>query len=235
MSNQCAKPLKTKGCHFDNFVITGGTVSCHYNCATSDDKVVKLTIFCFQWCDTSVLIIFFRLWQAHITTMAHFSSQWRHNGHEGVSNHQPHGCLLNHLFRPRSTKTSKLHFTGLYEGNSLVTGSLIHWWPVNSPHKGPAIRKCFHLMISSWDVFSLTIENFSSSCLTNNFEDDRVCQQFPSCYSLWKILAITWPHGYVASVHYFGPNRPFPPVIDWFVWSRPPAPLNNPLVWLIFD
>ena len=33
---------------------------------------------------------------------------WRHNDHDGVSNHQPHDCLLNHLFRRRSKKTSKL-------------------------------------------------------------------------------------------------------------------------------
>ena len=26
----------------------------------------------------------------------------------------------------------------------------IHWWPVNSPHKWPVMRKCFHLMTSSW-------------------------------------------------------------------------------------
>ena len=35
--------------------------------------------------------------------------QWRHNGHDSVSNHQPHGCLLNRLFRRRSKKISKLH------------------------------------------------------------------------------------------------------------------------------
>ena len=28
--------------------------------------------------------------------------QWRHNDHDSVSNHQPHGCLLNRLFRRRS-------------------------------------------------------------------------------------------------------------------------------------
>ena len=33
---------------------------------------------------------------------------WRHNDHDGVSNHQPQDCLLNHLFRRRSKKTSKL-------------------------------------------------------------------------------------------------------------------------------
>ena len=38
---------------------------------------------------------------------------WRHNGHDSVSNHQPHDCLLNRLFRSRSKKTSKLHVTGL--------------------------------------------------------------------------------------------------------------------------
>ena len=47
---------------------------------------------------------------------------WRHNDHDGVSNHQPHGCLLNRLFRRRSKKTSKLRVTGLCVGNSPVTG-----------------------------------------------------------------------------------------------------------------
>ena len=50
------------------------------------------------------------------------SLQWRHNEHDGVSNHQPHGCLVSRLFRRRSKKTSKLRVTGLCEGNSPVTG-----------------------------------------------------------------------------------------------------------------
>ena len=50
---------------------------------------------------------------------------WRHNGGECVSNHQPHDCLINHLFRRRSKETSKIR------------------WPVNSPHKGPVTRKIF--------------------------------------------------------------------------------------------
>ena len=48
--------------------------------------------------------------------------QWRHNGHDGVSNHQPHDCLLNRLFGCRSKKTSKLRVTGLCAGNSPLTG-----------------------------------------------------------------------------------------------------------------
>ena len=47
--------------------------------------------------------------------------QWRHNGRDSVSNHQPHDCLLNRLFRRRSKETSKLRVTGLYAGNSPVT------------------------------------------------------------------------------------------------------------------
>ena len=61
--------------------------------------------------------------------------QWRHNDNNGVSNHQPHGYLLNRLFRRRSKKTSKLRVTGLCVGNSPG--------PMNSPHKGSVTRKTF--------------------------------------------------------------------------------------------
>ena len=61
--------------------------------------------------------------------------QWRHNGHDSISNHQPHDCLLNPLFRRRSKKTSKLRVTGFVRG--------IHRGPVNSPHKWPVTRKMF--------------------------------------------------------------------------------------------
>ena len=50
------------------------------------------------------------------------SLRWFHNGHDSVSNHQPHGCLLNRLFRRSSKKTSKLCVTGLCVGNSPGTG-----------------------------------------------------------------------------------------------------------------
>ena len=48
--------------------------------------------------------------------------QWRLNERDGVSNHQPHDCLLNGLFRRKSKKTSKLRVTGLCAGNLPVTG-----------------------------------------------------------------------------------------------------------------
>ena len=48
--------------------------------------------------------------------------QWRHNGNNCVSNHQPHDCLLNRLFGRRCKKTSKIRITGLWVGNSPGTG-----------------------------------------------------------------------------------------------------------------
>ena len=48
--------------------------------------------------------------------------RWRHNELDSFSNHQPHDCLLNHLFRRWSKKTSKLRVTGLCAGNSPGTG-----------------------------------------------------------------------------------------------------------------
>ena len=74
------------------------------------------------------------------------------DGRDSVSNHQPHGCLLDLSFRRRSKKTSMLRFTGLCVGNSPGT--------VNFPHEWPVTRKCFHLMTSSWSISDpFNIEN----------------------------------------------------------------------------
>ena len=51
-----------------------------------------------------------------------FALRWRHNGRDRVSNHQPHYCLLNRLFKRRSKKTSKLRVTGHCVRNSPGTG-----------------------------------------------------------------------------------------------------------------
>ena len=48
--------------------------------------------------------------------------QWSLNGRNSVSNHQPHDCLLNRLFKRKSKKISKLRVTGLSAGNSPVPG-----------------------------------------------------------------------------------------------------------------
>ena len=88
--------------------------------------------------------------------------QWRHNGHDGVSIHQPLDCLLKRLFRRRSKKTSKLRLTGLCAWNSPVTGefpaqmasnaeNVSFWWRHHvgngfpTPHDKDAVPQYEHL------------------------------------------------------------------------------------------
>ena len=59
--------------------------------------------------------------------------QWRHNGRDGISNHQPHDCLLNRLFKAQIKVDIKAPRRLLCAGSS----------PVKSPHKGPVTRKMF--------------------------------------------------------------------------------------------
>ena len=71
--------------------------------------------------------VYSKVWQKHPRKMmGHVKTaktlRWRHNGRDGVSNHQPHDCLLNSLFGSRSKKTSKFRVTGLCVGNSPGTG-----------------------------------------------------------------------------------------------------------------
>ena len=103
--------------------------------------------------------------------------RWRHNDHAGVSNHQPHGCLLNRLFRRKSKKTSKLRVTGLCAGNSPGTGefpaqmasyaeNVSIWWrhhdgnPQGSIHVRPVLTPSLWCQCRS--VCGLPFESWSS-------------------------------------------------------------------------
>ena len=95
--------------------------------------IINHTIFSVVWF-TWFSSIYFDI--SYIFTCSRWVSlQWRRNEHNDVSNHQPHDCLLNRLFRRKSKKTSKLRVAGLMRG--------IHRWPVNSPNKWPVTRKMF--------------------------------------------------------------------------------------------
>ena len=73
-----------------------------------------------------------------LNTKQNKALQWRHHGHDGVSNHQPHHCLLNRLCGRRSKKTSKLRVTGLCAAKCFHTMDPFHtygqyhdcWWIV---------------------------------------------------------------------------------------------------------
>ena len=88
--------------------------------------------------------------------------QCHHNGHDGVSNHQPHHCLLYRLFGRRSKKTSKLRVT--------VRG--IHRGPVNSLNKWPVTRKMFpfdDIIMETWDMTAF-IPHGDARCYGNMYE-----------------------------------------------------------------
>ena len=81
--------------------------------------------------------------------------QWRHNGCDGVSNHQPLHCSINCLFRSRSKKTSKPCVAGLCARNSSTTGefpaqlasyaeSVSIWW---RHHEIAETKLCVHDMV----------------------------------------------------------------------------------------
>ena len=67
------------------------------------------------------------IWKDRLRNGGHYVQEeitlkWRNNGCDGASNHQPHDCLLNRLFRRRSKKTPNPRVTGLCAGNSPGTG-----------------------------------------------------------------------------------------------------------------
>ena len=97
------------------------------------------------WCRRTARYYMSKYWRSSMHCMASLVTSWhqeltsivpslwpvereswsyslRHNECDGVSNHQPHDCLHNRLFRRKPKKTSKLRVTGLCAGNAPVTG-----------------------------------------------------------------------------------------------------------------
>ena len=70
-------------------------------------------------CNPSIDCVLFILTTKKRTLDACISKTTRR---DSVSNHHPHNCLLNRLFKRRSKKTSKRRVAGLCAGNLPVTG-----------------------------------------------------------------------------------------------------------------
>ena len=76
------------------------------------------------------------------------SLRWRHNQRDSVSNHQPHDCLPNRLFRRGSKKTSKFRVTGLCVGNSPGTGEFLA--QMASHAENVSIWRRHHVFCNLW-------------------------------------------------------------------------------------
>ena len=90
--------------------------------------------------------------------VANNTLRWGHNGLDNVSNHQPHHCFLNRLFRRRSKKTSNLRVTGLCVGNSPGTGEFPSQMASNA--ENVSIWWRHHDMSSPYDDTTVIVEWF---------------------------------------------------------------------------
>ena len=105
---------------------------------------------------TTTNLLSWNLWNGAITEGGsrnkglHESLQWRHNECHGVSNPEPLDCLLSHLFKRASKKTSKLRVTYFCVGNPPLTGGFHSQRASNG-------KNIFHLMTSSWFVHLINI------------------------------------------------------------------------------
>ena len=115
-----------------------------------------------------------------------YSLQWRHNERDGVSNDQPHDCLLNRLFRHEWKKTSKVCVTGLCAGNSPVTC------------ESPVQRASNAENVSIWWRHHMAVAKFLKSGKTLTFIDGfsklLYISRYMSC--LWYVWLVnrycTW-------------------------------------------
>ena len=132
---------------------------------------------CSQWCSAL-------LTESCIRSCT--SLQRPHNEHDGISNHWLLGCLLNHLFRCRSKKTSMLCVTGLCERNPLLTGGF------------PSQRFSNMENVSIWRSHHVI---FHSIALLEHSLTLRMLWYFPICrWPFWMTLygSIKYTISYIA-------------------------------------
>ena len=119
------------------------------------------------------------------------SLEWRHNGIDSVSNHQPHDCLLNRLFRRRSKQTSKLRVSSLCEGNSPGTGEFPS--QMASSAGNCSIWWRHHITKACWEKKSKG--EFCMKCQRDTFINHLI-----KAPQVWKYLnSFTWRYCFIHS------------------------------------
>ena len=119
-----------------------------------------------------------RIWVKQLVSIHKKNTlQWRHSGHNGVSNHHPYKCLLNRLFRHRSKKKWKLCVPGICAGNSpgtsefpaqiaSTTENVFIWWRHHDLDKTEGKTQeglCYSLTLtfpfSKWKVYIIPVQD----------------------------------------------------------------------------
>ena len=110
--------------------------------------------------------------QTTIPFDADFTKQHVHRNHKNY--HRTYITVTSQWVRWRlKSPASRLFAQGFFRAlikrkhqssASLAIVGGIHRWPVDSPHKGPVTRKCFHFMTSSW--ICLSVSQFSLDVTT---------------------------------------------------------------------
>ena len=106
---------------------------------------VKIRISTLKWSGRYRLQI-----KSHHNFVLKIELQWRHNGREGVSNHQRYHCLFNRIFRRRSKNNQS--------PASLASVGGIHRWPVNSTHKWPVTQEMFPFDDGIMDILTVNVQ-----------------------------------------------------------------------------
>ena len=128
--------------------------------------------------------------------------RWRHNELDGVSDHQPHDCLLSLLFRRRSKKTSKLRVTGLQcAGNSPWTGEFPAQKASNAENVSISWRHHVFLvqarsMDNTWDnAYFINIYKYIYESVNN--QTQFIPYRAKPCVPFYKerLLALNSRHG----------------------------------------
>ena len=120
------------------------------------------------------------------------SLQWRHNECDGVSNYQPHDCLLILLFRRRSKKTLKLRVTGHCEGNSPVTGefpaqktsnaeNVSIWWRHHDENGSEVEQGETGMDRGHINLHIAVVMNYTNNESRYKSNTDRLVQEKPLC------------------------------------------------------
>ena len=135
-----------------------------------------------------------------------------------ISNHQPHDCLLNRLFRRRSKKTPKLRLTGLCAGNSPGTGE----FPAQMASNAENVSIWWRHHVSSLDMEMVQVVEILFRRIQGSvYPLNGTVPNFPSSHDgafIWKRSfhirawqpirrqSIAWTNAYAMSIGHLGKN-----------------------------